>query len=193
MRLLIVTHFSDEFSEDTAKFYEYFLKIVKLPENQINFYAMETFIRGQKIGDILQELIVKDSALIIYYGGHGLKDGWKLGEKYQIKYSEVFGILKNQKKPLIFANDCCFGMAPQDYLLQLQCSYLLLGLSPKTKEGDGSVVPGIIKCWKKCMPADPKYWIGNKRNLSEFVLEKCADRLRRGGNLDYLCYPKQTR
>jgi len=186
-------HFSDEFSEDTAKFYQYFFREVQLPESQIHFYALETFLRGKKAEDVLRELTAKDSPLIIYYGGHGLKDGWQLSDKYQVKYTDIFIALKGQRKPLIFANDCCFGMAPQDYLPQLQCPYLLLGLSPKTKEGEDSIVPGIIKCWKKCMPADPKHWVDNKKNLSEFVLEKCASRLRFGENLDYLCYPKKTR
>ncbi|MBI3046581.1 MAG: hypothetical protein HYY86_03550 [Candidatus Harrisonbacteria bacterium] len=193
MRLLIVTHFSDEFSEDTAKFYEYFLKIVKLPENQISFYALETFIRGQKIEDVFGELVAKDSPLVIYYGGHGARDGWKLSGKYTALYKNIVPVLKGQKKPLIFLNDCCFGMALQDYLPQLNCRHLLLGLCPKTLEGYDSLVPATLKCWKESKPADPKQWVYRRNKLTSFALQKCADRLRRGENLDYLCYPRQTR
>lgn len=187
MQLLIVTHFSDEFMEDTVKFYEYFWKVLKLPE--IHFYTIETYLKGKRVEGVLKELVGKNSPLIIYYGGHGLEDGWQLSNKYQIKYNDIFTILKDQREPVIFVNDCCFGMAPQDYLPQLQCPYLLLGLAPKTKEGFGSMVPGIIKCWKNHQPADPKHWVENKKKLSQFVLEKCAARLRFGDNLDPLCYP----
>lgn len=189
MQLLIVTHFNDEFVEDTVKFYQYFLKVLKFPESQINFYALETFIRGKKAEDVFKELAGKNSPLVIYYGGHGLKDGWQLADKYQVKYNDIFTALKNQREPVIFINDCCFGMAPQNYLPRLQCQSLILGLSPKTQAGEGSVVPGILKCWKNHQPANPEHWVENKNKLSRFVLEKCAARLRFGAPLDHLCYP----
>lgn len=165
----------------------YFLKVLKLPE--IHFYTIETYLRGKRVDGVLKELVSKNSPLIIYYGGHGLKDGWKLGDKYLAPYKNVVETLKDQRNPIIFVNDCCFGMAIQDHISKLQCQYLLLGLCPKSKEAFDSVVPGIIKCWGNRQPADPKHWVENRKNFSKFVLEKCADRLRFGAPLDHLCYP----
>lgn len=190
MQLLIVTHFSDEFSEDTVKFYEYFLKVLKLPENQIHFYALESFLKGKRVWEVLEALVSKESPLVIYYGGHGLKEGWQLGKKYMAPYENTVMALKEQKLPLIFVNDCCFGMIPKDFFSKLNCLYLLLGLCPKTKTGPASgMVDGILKCWKSHRPADPKHWVEGKETLSKFVLEKCAARLRFGAPLDHLCYP----
>lgn len=189
MQLLIVMHFSDEFSEDTAEFYEYFLRVYKLPESKIHFYTLESFLRGKTVEGVLEELAGKDEPLVIYYGGHGQRNGWKLSSKYAVLYRDIVAALKNQRRPVIFLNDCCFGMALQDYLPRLSCEYLLLGLCPKTLTSYDSLVPAVVRSWRKSQPADPQKWVELRRGLTPFVLEKCASRLRFGEPLDYLCYP----
>lgn len=189
MQLLAVMHFSEEFQDTTAEIYEYFLNVLKLGEHNIHFYAQETFIRGIFLEDRLKELADKDSPLVIYYGGHGLRNGWKLSSKYEVGYKDITAVLKNQRKPIIFLNDCCFGMALQNYLPILDCKYMLLGLCPKTLTSSDSLVPAVIRSWKKSQPADPKKWVNLRRWLTPFALEKCASRLRFGEPLDHICYP----
>jgi hypothetical protein len=186
-------HFSDEFLETSHEIYDYFRRILKLPESQIYFYAQESYLKGVTLIDRLHKLVSKNTPLVIYYGGHGLREGWRLSSRYTVPYAEIVSALQGQRKPLIILNDCCFGMALEDYLSQLQCRHLLLGLSPKTLLGYGSLVSEVIEKWKSRKPADPAQWVHGRENFTPFVLEKCGLRLRRGNRLDYLCYPKSRR
>jgi len=195
MNLLIVMHFKDEFLETSHDVYDYFRRVLKLPESQIYFYSQETWTRGVSLIDRVNELIAKNTPLVIYYGGHGLRNGWQLSSSVEVPYKTLVSTLRKQKKPLVILNDCCYGMALQPHLRELQCDHLLLGLSPKNKEGydDQGFVKSITKCWKKHRLADPKLWVLKKEKLSRFVLEKCGGRLRYGAALDHLCYPKSRR
>ncbi len=192
MHLAIVSHFKPEFTEETVQFCEYFQKQLRLPNSNTHFYNANSFDEGISIQNFLKGIAKINEPIVIYYGGHGYRKGWHLHDNYKIPYSVIVDALKSHKKPIIFVNDCCFGMALQDYFGVLKCLYLLLGLSPKTLEGFGSVmVDKIVHCWRHSKPADPKLWVYGRQSLSKFVLEKCASRLRCGENLDYICYPKK--
>ena len=191
MRVILVSHFSNEFAKDTVRFYEYFRKILKIPKFKIHFYNSGDFDEGIKIHNFLKKAGKIKETLVVYYGGHGYRKGWKLSDKYKISYKTIINSLCQHKRPIIFVNDCCFGMALKDYLLLLQCPYLLLSLSPKTMVGYGSLVSGVITCWKARKSADPRLWVNKANELTSFILKKCAQRLRYGKKLDYLCYPKK--
>ncbi len=193
MHVLIVMHFSDEFMETSHEIYDYFRNSVQLPESQIYFYVQESWLKGTTLSDRIQKLVDKNTPLVIYYGGHGLRNGWKLSARKTILYSEIASALQKQEKPLIILNDCCFGMAIGDYLKELSCETLLLGLSPKTMLGYDSLVPSTIKSWASKKPANPAEWVYRKEKMSPFVLQKCSERLRKGPPLDYLCYLKSPR
>ncbi|MBI4991958.1 MAG: hypothetical protein HZB99_01960 [Candidatus Harrisonbacteria bacterium] len=191
MHLVIVQHFKPEFESETAEFFEYFRNQVKLPLDRIHFYNEEVYKKKVSLEDFLKDIAKINEPVVLYYGGHGYRDGWQLLENRLMSYRSLIQILRNRSKPAIFVNDCCFGMALKDHICGLQCRYLLLGLAPKTCEGEGSVVPGIIRCWKERRLADPRLWVMDKDKRTPFILEKYIDLLRCGDQLDNFCYPKK--
>jgi hypothetical protein len=193
MHILVVSHFSPEFEAETVEFYEYFKNQLNLSRHESHFYNWGAFLDGFSPEDILLKMAEVREPLVIYYGGHGYRNGWNLGDECYMPYEIITDTLKKRTKPTIFVNDCCFGMALQDYLHKLRCQSMLLGLAPKTLEGFDSLVPAVVSCWGNRHPADPKLWVYRKESLSPFVLEKCGLRLRYGAPLDYLCYPKSRR
>lgn len=193
MHILVVSHFSPEFEAETVEFYEYFKYQLGFSREESHFYNFGACLDGLTLDDMLSRVAKIDEPLVIYYGGHGYREGWRLSEEYYVSYQNIIDKLTRRKKPTIFVNDCCFGMALQDYLRKLKCRYLLLGLAPKTLEGFDSVVPAIVNCWGNRRPADPKLWVYRREELSSFALEKSGARLRHGAALDHLCYPKSRR
>ena len=191
VHILVVLHFSPQFEQETVQFYEYFKNHLKLSRKESHFFNATACLDGIKLEDMLAKVSKINEPLVIYYGGHGYRNGWQLGENHQISYKWLVARLKKRKRPTIFVNDCCFAMALQDHLHKLRCRYLLLGLAPKTLEGFESIVPALLDCWKNRRTADPKLWVWNRQRLSPFILKKSGDRLRSGAKLDYLCYPKK--
>jgi len=191
MHLAVVFHFHSSFKREAIAFRRYFQKDLKLPSKNIHLYDGRSFEKGIVLSSFLQKISKIKEPLVLYYGGHGCRNGWELSPVYKFPYAAVAQLFKRRSKPTIFVNDCCYGMALKDHLSKLKCQHLLLGLAPKTKEGYGTLVFGITRCWKNRSLADPKLWAWKRNKLSRFILELSAKRLRYGAKLDRLCYQKK--
>jgi len=225
---------------NNLSFYLYLRCRAHLSKKDIFFYDGKDIISlkvRDLLGGIRKIVSSKDplEPLLIYYGGHGAVDEWSIYTQnrrgirgFELKHKYLRIALEKQRGPLIIVADCCFAMSLKNELKHLNCKWLLLGLSPEDRlgyigdvrgsiNGHKSVLIQIMKSWSKHMPADPKYYNGNKvirylkkknnrgsgyclymggdKKFRKFYLTRRIKKtriiLREGDDLDYLLYPKK--
>lgn len=212
-----------DFSCCCLGFYHYLREKARLLEEKIFSYDGRNVLRlkAKGIANEISRIISLNprEPLVLYYGGHGFRDGWalKIGcstEGYSLGHKKLADVLQKQLGPLIIIADCCYAMSLKKYLKKLSCKLLLLGATPENLTGYGGVIRQIIKSWVLGKVANPLYdnkfgkrryvevkkylkplgWIcipGKKsRRYYPQDTKKVKVILRQGDNLDYLLYSK---
>ncbi len=194
MKALIVSSYDKSIFPhlDSVRFFEYLINEVGMIKDDIVFYGRAEHEAGTKFSKVLQGItsISRYEPLIIYYAGHGLPRGWDFKKNAMILYSFVFQILKKRNWPLIFINDCCFGMVVVHFLKKIKCQKMLLGLAPRDRNGyinkkGNTFLRKIFDRWQKRLPANPRVCIGKKKRKRVS--------LKWGDNLDYIMYSRKKK
>lgn len=216
------------FTKDCKRFRRYLLKKVGLEKKDVYFFnpkrILKIKLRGllNKIGKIVSGN--SGEPLVIYYNGHGLSKLWSLYEindkrvkSYSLRFDALLNILKNQRAPLVVMADTCFSMSLRRYLERLPCPWMLIGLAPEGRYGEGSVLGQVLKSWSKKCTANPKFNTGKSlvryfkvkrynqtkygfrygdgKHFRKFFFSYSFKRikvvLRAGSDLDYLMHSKK--
>lgn len=152
----------------------------------------------------------------------GDRPGWSMGDPSGVRlyYDQFPEIFKSFKGRLIFINDCCHALSIDPYLKKiLKNRYLLFGSSRNDSTSRISILDAVLGPWSDCLPAFPwVYAVAQLRydhnidfpmycfrgsyydcdcgipvkNKKIFLPEK-RPLLRRGAQIDYLCYPIRTK
>lgn len=199
MKALIVSGFDKNIFPyvDSVRFFDYLVNEVGLTKDDIVFYGPAEAKAGAIFYNIFFSLckLAIDEPLIIYYAGHGNEEGWDLKDGEIIFYELLFKFLDRRLGPLIFINDCCFGMVAVDYLKKLKCRKLILALAPKNllgeTDGKSLLLTEIFSYWRRRQLAEPHYRIKIDSLPKEFRgISFGNPKLRWGDSLDYLLYPE---
>lgn len=176
------------FSSSSTDFYFYMRECRGLSDKQFTFYRRREYLRKKSLYQTLRNALKKHAGetIVLYYSGHGYRDGWHLMRHIFVPYKKLFRIFGKHRRPFIFINDCCFAMAAEKYQKMLRSRNLILGLAPENGIGYASVLRQILRDWSRRQPANPKYWVADARNrpIKSLIL-------RRGNKIDYLCYPRK--
>jgi|GEM_PF-1751378 len=207
MKVFIVTGYGAELCtyNDAADFFNYLVKEVGIKKDDIFFYGPAEYEAKINFYNIFAQICKRsrNEDLIIYYSGHGLDNCWSLKDYAEIPYEVLAHFLQDRSAPLIFINDCCFGMAAVDFLKDLYCRKLIIGLAPKNLLGQsddnvGSVLlPDLFSSWRKYTLAHPKFKI-KKEDLPEEMRDIVnlkmlgASALRYGDEIDYILFPQKN-
>lgn len=218
-----------DFSKKCVELYGYlFHKLHILPKDILFF--IPKFVLKLKEKGILKEIntFISEKSfepLIIYFRGHGSRYSWSLYSKnlissecFHLRFRRMKWVLKKQRGPLIVIADCCHAMSLFDYLKELKCQKLFIGLSPKNGLGWDTVIESIIQNWQNHKLASPLYNMPKGRSVRyvkikdyrkskyclfngndgmfhryyyDYFFKKIKIVLREGDNLDYLMYPKK--
>lgn len=200
MKALIVSSYDKSIFPhlDSVKFFEYLVKEVGMIKDDIFFYGRAEHKAKISFYNILFRIceLSKDEPLIIYYSGHGLKTGWDFERDTAIPYEAIFFFLEKRNAPLIFINDCCYGMVAADFMKEIKHSKLLIGLAPKECEGEASpksiLLTEIFRYWRRGRLADPRFCV-KKGTYCRYLVEKDKTKkrkinLRWGDALDHILF-----
>lgn len=198
MKALIVSSYDKSIFPhlDSVKFFEYLVNEVGMIKDDIFFYGRAE--HEAKIGfyNILFRIceLSKNEPLIVYYSGHGLKSSWDFERDTAIPYEAIFNFLGKREAPLIFINDCCYGMAAADFMKEIGYPKMLIGLAPKDCIGEASpksvLLTEIFRYWRKGLLADPRFRVVNGKFCRYLVKKKTKIRvnLRWGDDLDHFMF-----
>ncbi|MHB9019430.1 MAG: hypothetical protein ACYC3G_00935 [Minisyncoccota bacterium] len=201
MKALIVSGFDRDIFPyvDSVRFFDYLINEVGLTKDDIVFYGPAEVKAGIIFYNIFFALckLTINEPLIIYYAGHGNEEGWDLKGDIVIFYDLLAKFLDCRLAPLIFINDCCFGMAAVDFLEKLKFRKLILALAPKDlvgeTDGKSLLLSEIFAYWRGRRIAEPHYRIKKASLPKEFQDIPLVDsRLRWGDDIDYLLYPETS-
>ena len=201
MKALIVSDFDKEIFSyaDSARFFDYLVNETGMTKDDVVFYGPAEARTGINFYNIFLALCKAtiNEPLVIYYAGHGTEEGWNPKDDVIIYYEILAKFLDSRLAPLIFINDCCFGMAAADYLSTLKCRKLVLGLAPKNlvgeTDGKSLLLSDVFSYWRKGRLARPRYRIKKKYLPKEFQnISVDSYALRWGDGIDYLLFPEMT-
>lgn len=199
MKALIVSGFDKGIFPyvDSVRFFDYLVNEVGLTKDDIVFYGPAEVKAGIIFYNVFFALSKStiNEPLIIYYAGHGSEEGWDLGGGMVIFYDLIAKFLDSRLAPIVFINDCCFGMVAVDFLERLKCRKLIIALAPKDlvgeTDGKSLLLSEIFSYWRNRKIAEPHYRIKKASLPKEFQDIPLVDsRLRWGDNIDYLLYPE---
>ncbi|MDO8443274.1 MAG: hypothetical protein Q7S81_03420 [bacterium] len=203
MKALIISSYDKSIFPhlDAAKFFKYLVDEVGMIKDNIFFYGRAEY--EAKIGfyNVLLRVseLSANEPLIVYYSGHGLKTGWDFKDDVDISYEIIFNFLGKRKAPLIFINDCCYGMVAADFMEKINHPKMLIGLSPKDCAGESSrksiLLTEIFRYWRRGLPANPRFCVRENVYCRYLVKKKVKTKvnLRWGNKLDRFVFPSKFR
>lgn len=198
MKALIVSSYDKSVFPhlDSVRFFEYLVNEVGMIKDDIVFYGRAEYEAKLSFYNVLFRIceLSKDEPLIVYYTGHGLKTSWSFKKNTSIPYEIIFYFLEKRNAPLIFINDCCFGMVAADFMKEIKYAKMLIGLAPKNRLGESDkksiLLREIFRYWRKGLSANPRFCI-EKGKYCRYSGKKIRKKicLRWGDNLDRLVFP----
>lgn len=198
MKALIISSYDKSIFPhlDSARFFKYLTDEVGMIKDDIVFYGRAEHEAKLSFYNVLLRMceLSKDEPLIIYYSGHGLKVGWDFKKNMNISYEIIFKFLEERSAPLIFINDCCFGMVAVDFMKEIKYAKMLIGLAPKNRLGESDkksiLLREIFRYWRKGLPANPRFCV-EKGKYCRYSGKKVKKKicLRWGDDLDRLIFP----
>jgi hypothetical protein len=154
-------------SLDRAKILiRYLRKKLRFKDSQISFLRTSGFKNAISAANKFKSIIDEheNDNILFYYSGHGISEnhGWCLGKpgnksKY-LFYGLLGKIFKSFLGKLVFINDCCYALAVEPYLKDLEGRYLLFGSSRAENVSSISVLDSILWPWQDSLPAFPKVY-----------------------------------
>lgn len=156
MRAIVVVGKTNHLDRDEQRFH----KIAGWVTGVLSDYFQKRLCSGwtalsgsssAEVAEKLQEIILEnpEDDVCLFYIGHGAKDGWAvLGTSDDVlEYESLRLIFAHHYGRLIFANDCCYGMAGQKALESHSQETLFFGASPENYLSNTFFIEHLLATW----------------------------------------------